>query len=146
MDYILFKYRPNKSRIHGIFDEDDGNIYINEDLPKMGRELVYAHECQHRTCFYSNCSCYKKNSIFYVEYHAFLAELIFILKINSVQYWKYYLMGVIEELNKFNNPDINGWLDHFRALRKVCKLKAFKEKAKKFNCWKKISKLLDVVE
>ena len=141
-DYILFKYSPNKSKIEGMFDEEDGNIYVDADLPDCGRKLVYAHESQHRTCFYNKCTCYKSGSLFRIEYHAFLAELIFVVKENKDGLWKYYFKGIQKELIKFNNPSIEGWIAHFKALRKVCKLKVFIQNAKKYRCWKTIEKRL----
>lgn len=146
MDYILFTFEPNKSKIEGLFDEDDGNIYIDKKLSSIGKQLVFAHESQHRTCFYSKCECWDKESLFWCEYHAFLAELIFVVKQNSKKYWDYYFKGFIKELIKFNNPDIIGWLPHFKAMRKVSKIKVFQNNAKKYGYLETINKTLNEVE
>ena len=123
--YILFRYRPNKSNIFGFFDEDDGQIYINEDLGKTHREFVYVHESQHRTCYKVGCKCWNKKTEFLCEYHAFRAEFRFALNKNSRRYWTAYFKGVIMELDKFRSNKVRSWRAHFKALSKVCRFKQF---------------------
>jgi len=135
---ILFSFKPNKSKISGFFDEDDGQIYIDKKLGKIKKEIVYQHENQHRKCFNSDCKCYKKDTDFLCEYHAMRAEFNFIAK-NGVLVQKIYFKLVIKSLNKYL---IESWKAHYQALRKVCKLKKFRFLAKKLGFWREIEKLL----
>jgi len=141
-DYILFRYKPNKSKVNGIFDEDDGNIYINEDLDEITQELIYAHESQHKKCFNSKCKCWKK--LFWCEYHAFRNEFKFVLEKDDSKYWDKYFTITTNDLNKFKNNvnNITGWKEHFKALKKVCNLKDFKKFAKEYKYWKQIKKII----
>lgn len=141
-DYILFRYRPNKSKISGIFDEDDRLIYINEDLDKITQELVYIHENQHKKCFVNKCKCWKK--LFWCEYHAFKAELKFLLEKDNSKYWHKYFVITIKSLIKFkdNANNIKGWKEHFKALKKVCNLKDFRWAAKKYKYWNRIKRII----
>jgi hypothetical protein len=143
-DYIVFRYRPNKSKVNGFFDEDDKNIYINEDLNMVHRELVYIHENQHRDCFIHKCKCWNR-SIFLCEYHAFRAELKFLLEKDNSKYWKTYFVITIKSLIKFgtNINNIWGWEEHFKALRKVCNLKDFKKVASKYGYWLLIKSIVN---
>lgn len=141
-DYILFRYRPNKSQVNGFFDPADGNIYINEDLDKLHQELVYIHENQHRECFVSKCKCFKNT--FWCEYHAFRAELKVLLEKKDGKYWCKYFDITVKSLIKFktNTKNVEGWAEHFKALRKVCNLKDFRKVAIKYRYWIQIKKLL----
>ena len=141
VEYILFTYEPNKSNIFGIFDEDDGNIYINSKLNKTERELVYIHEVQHRDCFNNKCKCWKK--LFWCEYHAFKAELDFVFKLNKYRYWHCFFKIAIKELIKFKtHPEIDGWAEHYKAKRKVMKLNKCVEYAKKYKYWEQIKEII----
>ena len=141
VDYILFTYKPNKSNIFGIFDEDDGNIYINSKLNKIERKLVYVHEVQHRDCFNNKCKCWKK--LFWCEYHAFRAEFNFVLKLNKRRYWHGFFKIAIKELVKFKlHPEISGWTEHYKAKRRVMKLDECVKYAKKYKYWKQIKEII----
>ena len=144
-DYILFKFIPNKLGINGFFEEEDGCVYVNESLDKISRELVYAHESQHRTCFLNKCKCWKYKSVYWCEYHAFRAEFNFVLKKNISEYWKNYFNLVIKDLIKFrkNSKGIKSWKEHFQALAKICKFKDFQKLAKKYRYKKRIDKILE---
>jgi len=141
--YILFKYSPNKSKINGFFDEDDGNIYINESLSTLQKELVLVHETEHKKCYLNKCFCWKSKTDFWCEYHAFKAEFDFVLNKNLKKYWNIYFSIVIKDLNKFvkDSNNIHTWKEHYKALRKVCKLCNFIKFAKKYGYWKKINGL-----
>jgi hypothetical protein len=143
-DYILFRYRPNKSKIDGLFDEEDRNIYINEDLGKICREFVYIHEAEHKRCFENKLKCWE--NLFWCEYYAFRAELNFVLEKDNSRYWHKYFTVTIKSLIKFktNANNIKGWEEHFKALRKVCRLKDFKKFAKKYKYWKLIKEIIEV--
>lgn len=141
MDYILFTYRPNKTKINGFFDEEDGNIYINSDLCKIAKEIVLAHEIRHRRCFKNKCKCWGK--LYWAEYHAFRAEFEFVLSKNKKSYWKTYFDGVISDLRKFQDKSVTGWREHFKALSKVCRLKKFIEQANKYKYLKKINTIIE---
>lgn len=144
-NYILFTFRPNKLGINGFFEGDDGYVYINKDLDKISRELVYAHESQHRACFLNKCKCWKPKSDFLCEYHAFRAEFNFVLKKNTPKNWKHYFNFTIKDLIKFskNGKNIKNWKEHFQALAKVCRLKDFQRFAKKYRYKKRIDKILE---
>ena len=135
---------PNKLGINGFFDEDGGNIYINGNLGKIEREIVYVHESQHRTCCLNKCKCWKYKSVYWCEYHAFRAEFNFVLKKNIPGYWKGYFDITIKDLIKFsrNGKKIKSWKEHFQALSKVCRFKDFQKFAKKHRYIKRIDKIL----
>ena len=140
-EYILYRYYPNKSHVDGFFDEDDGNIYISKKLGKIAREIVFAHESQHRDCYNNKCKCWGRGTDYWCEYHAFRAEFRFVLRKNSKRYWKAYFEGVIRDLTKFKDTSIRSWGAHFQALCKVCRFKAFQEAARRYGFQKSIEGL-----
>lgn len=143
MDYILFRYYPNKSRVKGFFDDDDGQIYINKTLNKHDRAIVFAHESQHRECFITKCWCWKQKTVFWCEYHAFKAEFAFVSGMDNHRYWHTYFKAVISGLTKYKEAEnIGTWMDHFRALRKVCRFKAFQEAADRYGYQERVNELL----
>ena len=140
-DYILFVYKPNPSNITGFFDEEDNNIYINEKKGRLERELIFVHENQHKKCFNTKCKCW--GIVFWCEYHAFRAELNFVLKVNKRKYWREFFRVSISSLIKYTvHLEIGGWPEHYKALRKVLKLSECVTYAKKYGYWKQIAGLL----
>ena len=141
MSYILFRYNPNPSNIYGFFDEEDNNIYINANLGKLDREFVFVHESQHKDCFHNKCKCW--GTIFWCEYHAFRAEFNFVLKLNKQKYWRGFFKVSIKALIKFKtHPEIGGWTEHYKALRKVMNLTECVKYARKYGYWKQIEDIL----
>ncbi|MHA1275391.1 MAG: hypothetical protein ACTSQS_18460 [Promethearchaeota archaeon] len=140
---VMFNYFPNKLDIGGFFDEDSGNIYINKKLRKIRREIVFQHEKQHKKCFNSRCSCWSKGTEFWCEYHAMKAEFEFSMK-NEKLVQKLYFKAVILSLKRYlrDMNKVKSWKAHYQALRKVCKLKKFKQLAKKSGFWGEIKKLI----
>lgn len=140
---VLFSFYPNKFNFCGIFDEEYDLIFIDSKLSKIRRELTYRHEKQHRECYKSKCFCWDQDSIFWTEYHAFKAELDFALNSGFIVK-KIYLKSTYEYLKlllsreKWNKSQ----KAHYQALRKVCKLKRFKNLAKEFEFQVKIKGLL----
>lgn len=139
--YILFVYKPNPSGINGFFDEEDNNIYINGKKSKLERDLIFVHENQHKECFNTKCKCWR--TVFWSEYHAFRAELHFVLKVNKRKYWHEFFRVAIRSLIKhMKHLEIQGWLEHYKALRKVLKLNECVKYAKEYGYWKQIKGLL----
>jgi len=139
-DYILVTYKPDKTKVSGFFDEDDENIYINSNLNKLTKELVFVHESQHKVCFKNKCKCQK--NLFWCEYHAFRSEIDFIIDKNIKKYWVGYFNNVIYELKKFKDNDTT-YKSHFKSLAKVCRLKRFKKYAIKYKYLKRINSIIE---
>jgi hypothetical protein len=139
---ILFKYKPNKSKIDGFFDRTDGHIYIQKSLDKYTKEITYQHEKQHKKCFKTKCFCWTQESDFWGEYHAFKAELIYALNGEKIVQIK-YLQGVIDDLKKFRElgETNKSSKEHYVALKRICKLKIFKLLAQARGFWSELKEL-----
>lgn len=133
--------------MNGYYDPDDNNhpVYINKDLDSKSKEVVYAHENQHRKCHLGKCFCWDCGTEFWCEYHAFRAEFKFALSKNTDKWWKLYFDGVIEDLKKFKRPKkgMATWPDHFKALVKVCHMKEFGAYANGYGYYTRIMDIID---
>jgi len=143
MNWIEFSYHPNKSKVDGFFDEEDGQIYIRKNQGRITKEIIFAHESQHKDCCENSCFCWVMVNLFWCEYHAFRAELYYVLDQNKSRIWNLYFQGVIKDLTKYYSliDAVEGQIQHFKALRKVCKMKLFREFAKQYGYYTKIYKL-----
>ncbi len=130
---VLFEFFPNELCCYGFFDETWDTIFIDSRLSKSGRELVYHHEKQHKTCCNLKCFCWSQNTDFWTEYHAFKAELDFALS-SGIRIRKIYLKDTYEYLNLLKKGKQNkDRKAHYLALKRVCKLKRFIKLAKEFK-------------
>lgn len=124
---ILFTYKPDKSEVHGFFDEDDRFVYLNVKLPRLERECVYFHELTHKKCFEAKCKCWRKT--FLCEYHAYRGELRRVIETDNRRLTRAYFSVVNKAIEKMEaNPTV--WGSHLKALRKLMRTKAFKELAR----------------
>ena len=143
--YVLFRYYPDRYKLRGFYDSDNGEVHINKAIPKIVRELTFAHENQHKICHQGKCSCWNKDTEFWCEYHAFRAEFEFILSKNSNKYWIAYFESVVYDLKKYKrtNHKPKSWPDHFRALAKICRTKEFASYARGYGYHTRIMDIID---
>ena len=140
---ILFTFEPNRSKIHGFYDLEDGEIYVNKRLSKTAQALTVVHEQQHIKCRKSKCHCWPDERLYWCEYHAFRAVLDYVIGCNSRRIWKAYFDGVVDDLTKYYDKRraVRGYGQHYLALAKVCRLKRFREYAKQYGYDKEIRKI-----
>ena len=134
---IFITYARNPSKIAGYYDPDDGNIYIRTGLSKYRQLLIYVHERQHKKCHDEKCSCWSRGT-FHSEYHAYRAELDYVIERESPRLWKLYFRNVMADIIK-QSSDLKLWGGHRRAILKVCRLKRFQEHAKEHGVLHKIN-------
>ncbi len=132
MSIVYFRHTPDRSKIGGYFDEDDGHIYINGRASKVRQSLIIAHESQHKKCFDTKCKCWNSRNVYWCEYHAFRAELKYVAKKDKVRLWQAYFRSVINDLRKFQSKE-TAYPQHFQALVKVCRLRLFGLYAQKYG-------------
>ncbi len=107
MSIVYFRHTPDRSKLGGYFDEDDGHIYINVQASKVRQSLIIAHEAQHKKCFDSKCKCWKGENIYWCEYHVFRAELEYVIENDTVRLWQAYFRSEINNLRKYQTRKTN---------------------------------------
>jgi len=106
------------------YDSEDDCIYLSDKLTQVEREIVYAHEDQHRKCYHEKCFCWGMDSDFWKEYHAMKAEFEFALE-KGGRYLKAYRKLFVDCLKRYKkNPESKAYL---QASLKLMRLKAFRE-------------------
>ena len=122
---IIIKYIPNRDEASGVFDPDNGKIYISAGLPLLERECAYYHELTHKECLLNKCPCWE-GSEYLCEYHAMRGELNRVTTRDSLSLRRAYLRGVARCLKKYaHNP--KQWCSQYKALTRLMKTKAFKQ-------------------
>ena len=130
---IEFTYNPNPTGVLAFFDATDKNIYVNSCLGFDAREIVIAHEEQHKRCFESKCKCWTDN-VFLCEYHAMKACFEYVCTRSELRFL--YLRMTRNDLERYYKlwkKGIGDMREHYLALRKLCKTKAFWEFAERVN-------------
>lgn len=99
-------------------------MHINKNADLWEQYNIEIHEGQHFKCQNEKCFCWPMKTDFWAEYHAFKAgftELLDLLSITKI------LIFVNKYINKIYK---NKWSAHLKALRKVLRLKRFREAAR----------------
>lgn len=122
---MKFDHETHAHRISGYYEEATDEVCVSSGLGKYEAEVVYLHERQHQLCWKSGCKCYKQPNDVMCEYHALRGELSAVLQRGSVRLARAYLKNV-RALEAKAKQD-SGWVHHIKALRRVKKLKAFKQ-------------------
>ena len=120
---IIVKYIPDRDEADGMFDYENGKIYIRSKLSPLVRECTYLHELTHKRCYQKKCPCF--DSDYLCEYHAMRGTLQQVVKRGSRLLLRVYLQTAEEDLLRYqSNPE---WKAHLAAMRRLMKTKAFKE-------------------
>ena len=92
---------------------------------KIFKEATIIHELQHQKCCRSHCFCWKRKNDFWVEYHAFKTQVNYLCD-NLTKKNRY---SIINQLNADLDiyKRLGAWI-HFKALKKVLRIKKIREK------------------
>ena len=119
----------------GYMWDNHHEIYIDKTKPLFTQYVVLIHERQHYLCEINGCFC-MKSALFWAEYHAMKPEEFEILRLCGIRQSIDLAMADANRYVKLK------WPVHLKALRRIFKLKQFRDAARKANCLRQYNILI----
>lgn len=141
---VYVTFTPDEGEAYGWFDpETPDKLYLNTRKGLCSREIVYWHENKHRQCHKEGCFCMKQDSDYWAEYHAFKEEFRRVSEPGQRKILQItYIKETLDDIRKYKAyPKV--YPKHFAALKKVTKLKAFKEFCDEMNDYQILKEMKD---